>query len=171
MKKSCKEKFKNKEILDMIKLSNGWILLKTEDSKSPKDFLVITVHQINPLKYYTPKHAHFAIDFYGKLCADKDKALKVFNAIIKIWQGKPIEKILEKYEDNVKELPGYPLEYILYALRWIFEQEDINFKGRSQDMQRKIDEVLSKLNIETPPNKKGSELAIFLLFNLSLIHI
>jgi hypothetical protein len=32
----------------------------------------------------TPKHAHFAIDFYGKLCSNKKKAMKVFNTIIEV---------------------------------------------------------------------------------------
>ena len=46
-----------KLILDVRSLKNGWVLLKTRDSKSAGDFRVITVYQTVPLRYYTPKHA------------------------------------------------------------------------------------------------------------------
>ena len=71
-----------KKILEVIPLSNGWILVKTENSKSVKDFKVRTITDVNLRKFYTPKHAHFAIDFYGKLCHNREKAEKVFWAII-----------------------------------------------------------------------------------------
>ena len=71
-------RFRGKKILDMVNLSNGWILLKTENRKSPRDFRVRTIYQTTPrIKSYTPKHAHFAIDFYGKLCADREKAINL----------------------------------------------------------------------------------------------
>jgi len=45
-----------KKILEIVKLSNGWVLVKTENSKSPKDFKVRTVWQLKPRKrYFTPK--------------------------------------------------------------------------------------------------------------------
>ncbi len=166
---------KKKKILDMIKLSNGWILLKTENSKSEKDFKVRTVLQTKPkLKYFTPKHAHFAIDFYEKICANKDKAIKVLNAILEVWNRNPAKDVLEKYEKDCKGLPGYDLEYILYALNWILEQEDINFKGRSDKKQEEIDNIFSKFNqekygfyVNTPEGRKGSELAISILCDIA----
>jgi len=158
-----------KRILEVIPLSNGWFLVKTENHKSPKDFKVRAVYRVSPkIQYYTPKHAHFAIDLYGKYCANKEKAKKVFKAIIEVWQNKPIEDVLRKYGDEVKDLPGYPLEYILYALKWIFEQEDINFKGRPNKLQQELDRTLKKLNITFPPKRKGSELAVYLLCNIIL---
>jgi len=33
-------KFKGKNIKDVIRLSNGWYIIKTENSKSPGDFKV-----------------------------------------------------------------------------------------------------------------------------------
>jgi hypothetical protein len=57
---------------------------------------VKTIFSLRPLHSLTPKHAHFAIDFYGKLCANKEKAMKVFNAIIDVWSGKSVEEVLKK---------------------------------------------------------------------------
>jgi hypothetical protein len=74
------KKFRGKEIKDIVKLSNGWYLIKTENSKSVQDFKVKAIFSLKPLHSLTPKHAHFAINFYGKLCANKEKAMKVFNA-------------------------------------------------------------------------------------------
>ena len=161
------EKLGGKKILERVKLSNGWILVKTENSKSQKDFKVRTVWQFKPRKrYFTPKHAHFAIDFYGKVCANKEKAMKVFDAIIEVWHNKPVKEVLEKYEKEVKGLPGYDLEYILYALKWILEQEDINFEGRPEKKQKELNEILSKVGVKTPEGRKGGELAISLFCDI-----
>ena len=162
------ETLRGKKIREIVKLSNGWFVVKTDDSKSPKDFKVKTVWRLEPrLRYYTPKHAHFAIDFYGKLCADKEKAMKVFNAIIEIWHNRPVKEVLEKYREGVKDLPGYNLEYILYALKWILEQEDINFQGRPEKKQKQLDEILGKVGVKTPKGREGSELAISLFCDIA----
>jgi len=55
-------------------------VVKTEDKKSPRDFKVKVINPQHP-KGLTVKHAHFAIDFYGKLCQDEEKAIKVLEAI------------------------------------------------------------------------------------------
>jgi hypothetical protein len=161
------KKFRGKEIKDIVKLSNGWYLIKTENSKSVRDFKVKTIFSLKPLRSLTPKHAHFAIDFYGKLCANKEKAMKVFNAIIDVWSGKSVEEVLEKYDSEVKNLPGYSLEYVLYALKWILEQEDINFTGRPQKRQQQLEEILRRQGIITPEGRKGSELAISLFCDIA----
>jgi hypothetical protein len=161
------KKFRGKEIKDIVKLSNGWYLIKTENSKSVQDFKVKTIFSLKPLRSLTPKHAHFAIDFYGKLCANKEKAMKVFNAIIDVWSGKSVEEVLKKYDSEVKNLPGYSLEYILYALKWILEQEDINFTGRPQKRQQQLEEILRRQGIITPEGRKGSELAISLFCDIA----
>ncbi len=162
------EKIRGKKILAKIELNNGWIIIKTENKKSEKDFKVKTIYQTEPLKYYTPKHAHFAIDLYGKICNNKEKAKKVFEAIIKIWQGEAVKEVLKKYEKEVKNLPGYDLEYILYALNWILEQEDINFRSRPKKRQKELDEIFEELKIKVPENREGSQLAISLLGNIVL---
>jgi hypothetical protein len=161
------KKFRGKEIKDIVKLSNGWYLIKTENSKSGQDFKVKTIFSLKPLRSLTPKHAHFAIDFYGKMCANKEKAMKVFNAIVDVWSGESVEKALKKYGSEVKGLPGYDLEYILYALKWILEQEDINFTGRPQKRQQQLEETLRKQGIITPEGRKGSELAISLFCEIA----
>lgn len=66
--------FRGKQIKDFVKLSNGWYVLKTENGKSPQDFKVRLVYSLEPLRFLTPKHAHFAIDLYGKYCACREKA-------------------------------------------------------------------------------------------------
>ena len=162
------DKLGGRRIREIIALSNGWLLVKTDDSKSLQDFRVRTVWQLRPRKrFFTPKHAHFAIDFYGKLCANREKAMKVFNAIIEVWHNKPVEEVLEKYKEEIKDLPGYDLEYILYALKWILEQEDINFRGRPEKRQKQLDEILSKVGVTTPKGRKGSELAISLFCDIA----
>jgi len=77
----------------------------------------------------TPKHAHFVIDFFGKICANREKVMKVLEAIIAVWHGRPIQDVLNEYRGFAFQLPGYSLGYILYALNWILEQENINFTG------------------------------------------
>jgi len=155
-----------KRILDMRHLSNGWILIKTENSKSEKDFKVKVIFSLNPQRSLTPKHAHFLIDFYGKMCADRNKAFYVLLAIVDMWHGISIDEILRKLKQI--NLPGYPLEYILYALDWILEQEDINFTGRPRNKQDEIDEILERLKIKTPRGREGSQLAIALLCDVFL---
>jgi len=158
------EKWYGKTIKAVRKLSNGWYVIKTENSISSRDFKVKTIFSIKPQKSMTPKHAHFVIDFYGKLCANKKKAKLVFNAIVEVWRGECIKSILNKYSNQTKNLPGYPLEYILVALKWILEQEDINFterpKKRPEKKQKELDKLLKQLNISVPHNRKGSQLAI-----------
>ena len=155
-----------KKILDMRHLSNGWILIKTENSKSKKDFKVKVIFSLEPQRSLTPKHAHFLIDFYGKMCADRNKARWVLRAIVFMWHGISIDEILRKFKHI--NLPGYPLEYILYALEWILEQEDINFTGRHPRKQNEIDKILKTLRIETPKGRLGSQLAIALLCDVFL---
>ncbi len=163
------EYLRRKKILDIIKLSDGWIIIKTENSKSVNDFRVKTIYQTTPrLRYYTPKHAHFAIDFYGKICADKNKAMKLFDAIIQTWNRRNIKDVIGKYQKDVRNLPGYSLEYILYALNWILDQEDINFTDRPPKRQQEIDDLLNKLNIKSTTDRRGSQLAISLFCSLVL---
>jgi hypothetical protein len=42
------KKFRGKEIKDIVKLSNGWYLIKTENSKSAQDFKVKTIFSLKP---------------------------------------------------------------------------------------------------------------------------
>ncbi|MHA2635898.1 MAG: hypothetical protein V2G48_07760 [bacterium JZ-2024 1] len=157
-----------KKVLEVVQLSNGWILVKTQNSKSKNDFKVRTIYEPEKLKFYTPKHAHFAIDFYGKLCHNRKQAEKVFRAIIEVWQDKSVKDVLTKYLKNLANLPGYNLDYILYALKWILEQEDINFQGRPAKLQQILDNKCKLAKVEVPENRKGSQLAISLFCDLFL---
>jgi hypothetical protein len=149
-------------------LTNGWILLKTEDSKSERDFRVKTIFKTEPrIRSLTPKHAHFAIDFYGKLCADEEKAMKVFAAIISVWERKSVTQVLSQSSALTSGLPGYDLEYILHALNWILEQEDINFTGRPEKKQNELDETLRTLGVIVPSDRLGSQLAVSLFCNIA----
>jgi hypothetical protein len=159
-----------KKILDVKHLSNGWYVLKTENSKDPlthRDFRVRTVYQLEPrLRSFTPKHAHFVIDFFGKLMENRERGLKFFNAIIEIWYGTKVEEILNKYDSQVKGAWGYNLEYVLHAMNWILEQEDINFKGRPAKKQQEINEILVRSGVKVLMNRLGSQLAISLFCNV-----
>jgi hypothetical protein len=160
---------RKKKILDVIRLSNGWYIVKTENSKSARDFRVKTIFQVTPrIKSLTPKHAHFVIDFYGKLCANREKTSKVLKALIEIWNRRPIKEVLGRYESIVNELPGYRLEYILHALNWILEQEDVNYTGRPEKRQQEIDTILQECSIGLPQDRAGSQLAISLFCNVFL---
>lgn len=155
-----------KRIREVIELSNGWYLLKTDDHKSPKDFKVKVVFSLEPSRSMTPKHAHFAIDFYGKLCKDKNKTLLILEAVRKVWEGNEVAAILYEYGSKTSGLPGYPLEYILYALSWILEQEDLNFTHRPEKKQEELASICKKQNIALLSNRKGSHLAISLLCDI-----
>lgn len=69
------------------------------------------------------------------------KGVQVLKAIVEIWHKKQVKDVLGKYQQEVTDLPGYHLEYILYALGWILEQEDINFAGRPDKKQRELDNI------------------------------
>ncbi len=162
-------KIRGKRIKDVVRLSNGWYVVKTENKKSARDFKVKTIFQTTPrIRSLTPKHAHFVIDFFGKLCANREKAMKVWEAIIEIWNKRSVPEVLNKYQSLVSELPGYSLEYILHALDWILEQEDVNFISRPDKKQQEIDGILQKCNITPPHDRSGSQLAMPLFCNVAL---
>jgi hypothetical protein len=156
-----------RKILEIIKLSNGWELAKTKDGKSNKDFKVRTIYNPALKRFYTPKHAHFAIDLYGKICQDKERARYVLQAIADVWHGKNVEEVIEEYAPQTEGLAGYRLDYILYGLRWILEQEDINFHGRPDKLQLLLDEKCKKMGVSVPKNRAGSQLAISLLCDVA----
>jgi hypothetical protein len=156
-----------RRILEIIELSNGWILVKTKNTKSARDFKVRTVTDPKSKHFYTPKHAHFAIDFFGKMCQDKEKAKNVFKAIIKVWHRKNIKNLIEEYGTRTQGLIGYTLDYILHALNWILEQEDVNFVGRPEKLQKKLDEKCQKMGVSVPKGRKGSQLAISLFCDIA----
>ena len=159
-------KIRGKKVLDVVELSNGWQIIKTENAKSPLDFRVKVISPKHP-QGLTVKHAHFAIDFYGKLCQDKKKALKVLEAIGKVWNRKNVREVVEEYKAQTSNLAGYDLEYILYALNWILEQEDINFIGRPPNKQKELDRKIRRIGLKTPRGRKGSQLAIALFCDIA----
>jgi hypothetical protein len=161
-----REGSKRKRVLDIIDLSNGWQIVKTENEKSPRDFKVKIINPEHP-QGLTIKHAHFAIDFYGKICQDREKALKILEAISKIWQGTNVEEVVDEYEPQTSGLVGYSLEYILYSLNWILEQEDVNFTGRSSEKQEELDRKIERQGIKTPEGRRGSQLAIALFCDIA----
>ncbi|MEM5868913.1 MAG: hypothetical protein QXL09_03110 [Candidatus Aenigmatarchaeota archaeon] len=165
MGKSYRKIIEDKEYIEIKNLSSGIIIFTVPGKKGPKDFRVRSFNPKTGLGLQ-PKHAHFAIDFYGKLCANKEKALKIFEAIKELWNRKPIEEIINRYRNEVEGLPGYDLEYILYTLKWILEQEDVNFKGRSKEKQVELDKICKSQNVITPEGRKGSQLAIALFCDI-----
>ena len=161
-----KEGKKMKRVLEVVELSNGWQIVKTENEKSPHDFKVKIINPEHP-RGLTIQHAHFAIDFYCKLCQNREKAIKVLEAISKVWQGANIKEVLDEYEPYTRDLVGYTLEYILYSLKWILEQEDVNFTGRPEKKQKELDEKIERQGIKTPEGRLGSQLAVALLCDIA----
>ncbi len=155
-----------KRILEIIKLTNNWILLKTENGKSSQDYKVKVIFSLSPQRSQTPKHAHFLIDLYGKLCADSLKGKTIFEHIISMWAGEDVSNIILKNQSNYTKMPGYPLEYILYALHWILRCEDINFTTRSENKQKIIDSICSEAGITLLEDRLGSQLAISMMADL-----
>lgn len=160
------DRIRGRKVLDVVNLSNGWQVVKTENTKSPRDFRVKIVNPKHP-QGLTIKHAHFAIDFYGKICQDREKALKILEAIGRLWNGENINELIEEYEPQTSDLSGYSLEYILYALNWILEQEDINFTGRPLGKQRELDRKIKRQGIKIPMGRRGSQLAIALFCDIA----
>ncbi|MBC7081405.1 MAG: hypothetical protein H5T44_04090 [Thermoplasmatales archaeon] len=155
-----------REILEVVELRNGWILVKTKNTKSDKDFKVRTVTNPELQRFYTPKYAHFAIDFFGKLCQNKEKAKDVFKAIIEVWHGKDVKRVIEEFTPRTEGLVGYDLDYILYAVGWILEQEDINFGGRPKSLQEQLDKKCQEAGVKVPEGRLGSQLAISLFCDI-----
>jgi hypothetical protein len=62
----------------------------------------------------------------------------VLDAIVEVWRGMPVQDVLNRYKRFTSRLPGYSLEYILYGLNWILEQEDINYPGRPPKNRMKL---------------------------------
>jgi hypothetical protein len=74
--------------------------------------------------------------------------------------------VVNKYKSETENLPGYKLDYILYALKWILEQEDINFQGRPEKLQRILDEKFRSTGVNVPQSREGSQLAISLFCDI-----
>jgi len=161
------QKWRGKNIREVVRLSNGWYVIKTDNQKSLNDFKVRTIFSVHPRRSITPKHAHFAVDLYGKICSNSERGKQVLRAIVEVWHGSKVQKVLEEFQQEVLALPGYPLEYILYALFWILEQEDINFIGRPPEKQRELDALCEKMGVSVPDGRKGSQLAISLLCDIA----
>ena len=136
-----------RNILAQKKLSDGTILWKEPGKKGQHDF-VVKAKPPGRKRGYTPKHAHFLIDFYGKLCYSEEVGKLLFDLITDVYKKKPANQVLNSIDIETKRkidnAPGYSLEFILHALEWIFEQEDINYpppdyKGRAQAYQMFVD--------------------------------
>lgn len=162
-------RLRGKTIREVKRLANGWLLLKTDNGKSPSDFRVKLITQTHPrVRSVTPKHAHFVIDFYGKLCNDPEKAARLFEAISRVWAGETVEANIQRLEVETEGLTGYPVEYILAAMDWILSQEDINFTTRPDAKQAELETTLREAGVEPIPSRRGSELAMALLCNVRL---
>lgn len=157
------------EILEVKELTENQTLIRTEGALSNEDFRVKLINGNHP-RGVTIKHAHFAIDFFGKLQYKQDVGKRVFESILEIWQGADVEEILDGWSLPLRrELPGYNLDYVFWSMAWILEQEDINYDpaSRSKSKQEEIDEILLEQGVRTPQGRKGSELAISLFCDIA----
>lgn len=158
------------EILEVLHLSDNQTLIRTEGDLSAEDFRVKLINEHHP-RGVTVKHAHFAIDFFGKLQYDPEIGERLLDSLVEIWHGKDVVDAIKEWERHHggEELPGYNLDYVLHAMAWILEQEDINYDpdARSQSKQREIDEILDQQDVDTPAGRNGSELAISLFCDIA----
>lgn len=158
--------YRGHEIIETFDLSNGWQLSKWTGEKGKEDFKVKLISPDHPYGWMI-KHAHFAIDFYGKLCQDEKQAKKLLDIIIELWHGTDAGNLIAKYENDFRNTSGYTLEYILRSLDWILEQEDINFEYRREKKQIELDAKLARFNYSVPQGREGGQLAIAMFCDIA----
>jgi len=146
------------KILSIVELSDGRRILKVRNKKGVGDFVIKIFNPFAGKKgrLFTPKHAHFAIDFYGKLCANRELARELFREVEKVYRKeKSAKEVIEELRKSERfqafqSLPGYDPEYILHCLELIFEQEDVNYpppkKGRTLAWQLLEDIVINEVH-------------------------
>lgn len=158
------------EIFEVKELSDNQTLVRTEGTLSDEDFRVKLINEHHP-RGVTVKHAHFAIDFFGKLQYDHEIGGRVLQSLVDIWHGESVENILNEWEapPQQQNLPGYNLDYVFYAMDWILQQEDINYEPGERDdsKQSEIDAILQQQGVSTPDGREGSELAISLFCDIA----
>jgi hypothetical protein len=139
-------------------VSENTYLFKTKGDKGDEDYQVRIRNEKH--RAYSIEYTRFAIDIAMKYQNDREKANEVFDAIVRAWDGEEIDDVLDEYD--IESLPGYDLDFILYALDWIMENEDKIFheRGRSDNKQEQIDEKLAEHDIEKPSDREGSQLAM-----------
>lgn len=154
------------EVLDTEDLSNGWQISKWTGKKGPDDFVVKLRSDEHPIGFAV-KHAHFAVDFYGKLCQSGEKGLLLLEIIIDVWHHGDVDVIIQKHQDEFDNMMGYPFEYYIKALDWILEQEDVNFSGRPADKQAELDRKLKYYGFSVPSGRSGGQLAVALFCDIA----
>jgi len=93
-----------KEVFEVLELSNEWELAKTENGKSEGDFRVKLVNEEHP-RGVTIKHAHFAIDFFGKRCYTKEKSDSLLRALVEVWKGITSTKGIGQKSFKIRRAP------------------------------------------------------------------
>lgn len=139
---------------EVQKLSEDTYLFKTKGNKGDDDYQVRIRNEKH--RAYSIEYTRFAIDLAMKYHNDRKKANQVFDSVVRAWSGEDVDDLLEEYAEDADDLPGYDLEFILYALDWIMENEDAIFEGRSDNKQEEIDEKLAAHDIKKPSNREGS---------------
>lgn len=135
--------------MERRQLGDGRLVLKVRDKCGAGDFKVV-ICDPRTGRRFTPKHAHFAIDMYGKLCCDKHLTRKLLEAIEWVYNGRPASEVISELSKQgilkqFDELPGYKIDYILHCLELIFEQEDVNFERRLCERGGELPEVRKTL--------------------------
>ena len=157
----------DEQVLERRRLSDGTWLFRVADGKGAGDFIVRAVNTVG--RELTPKHAHFAIDVYGKLCSNETLAESLLVSVDRLFAGAGAETILtEMGQGLVAELdvqPGFSTEYILHSLELIFAQENVNWDRDMVDkplpsIRRSL---LSRKVLTVDESTRGSGLAIALL--------
>lgn len=158
------------KILEVLELTDNQTLIRTEGELSEEDFRVKLINGHHP-RGVTVKHAHFAIDFFGKLQYNREIGGRVLQSLVDIWHGEEVKEILAGWdsETNFGGIPGYNLDYVFHAMAWILDQEDINYNPNNRDSkkQAEIDEILRKQGVSIPEGRQGSALAISMFCDIA----
>lgn len=162
------EEWFGNEVLEVRDLSlEGWVVFKIPGTKSEDDFIVKVINPDHS-QGIAVQHAHFAIDLFGKISRSEDDGTRIFEGVLDMWRGKPVDEVLHELKTETGDLPGYALEYFLFTYDWILDQEDVNYgDDRPERKQNQIDSILESMDAEKAPEREGSQLAIALLADIA----
>ncbi len=102
-----------------------------------EDFMV-WVYNPQDSTLWLISHKDILQDLEEKGKKNPQEALKIINALKKVFIGHEPDEVLKMLEINENDLPGEKTEVLLKAYKWIWGQEDCNYpdgKGRGMSME------------------------------------
>lgn len=101
-----------------------------------EDFMV-WIYNASDNSLWLISHKNIFEDLKEKANANKEDAVKIIEALEKVYSGEDPDDILAS--NDLKNPCGEPPELLLKAYKWIWGQEDCNYPtGEGRDMSMKI---------------------------------